>query len=92
MAERLLGRRVSFVGTASRVGRSRTELAFGLPVALPPAGSYGAFVRTPGGGVRSRYIEIINGRVELTPATPVRTGERLAVELVADRSPVNALV
>jgi riboflavin kinase / FMN adenylyltransferase len=81
-AERLLGRRVWLVGTAARVLRAETELGFELPVALPPPGSYEAFVQTSGGGVRSRNLELDDGRVALTPALPVRTGERLSIELV----------
>ena len=81
-AERLLGRRVSVVGAATRVARTGTDLAFGLPVALPPAGRYEAFVRTPGGGVRSRDVEIEDGLVAVVPAMQVRTGERLEIELV----------
>jgi len=81
-AERLLGRRVSVVGTAARALRAETELGFELPVALPPPGRYEAFVRTSGGAVRSRNLELDDGRVALTPAVPVRTGERLSIELV----------
>src|SRR6185503_17908513 len=39
-AERLLGRRVGVTGTVARALRAGTELGFGLPVALPPAGRY----------------------------------------------------
>ena len=81
-AERLLGRRVGVTGTVARALRAGTELGFGLPVALPPAGRYEAFVRTAGGGVRSRNLELDGGRVAINPALPVRTGERLEVELV----------
>jgi len=81
-AERLLGRRVSVVGTVGRALRDQTQLAFELPVALPPAGTYEAFVRTTGGGVRSRSLELEDGHVAITPALPVRTGSRLGVELV----------
>jgi len=85
-AERLLGRRVSLVGTAARVLRAETELGFALPVALPPPGRYEAFVQTSGGGVRSRNLELDDSRVALTPALPVRTGERLSIELVRGHS------
>jgi riboflavin kinase / FMN adenylyltransferase len=85
-AERLLGRRVSLVGTVARALRAETELGFGLPVALPPPGRYEAFVRTRGGGVRSRNLELQDGRVAITPALPARTGDRLTVELVRPRS------
>ena len=44
------------VGTAVRALRTETELDFELPVALPPPGRYEAFVRTSGGGVRSRNL------------------------------------
>ena len=81
-AERLLGRRVSLVGTAARPLRTETELAFALPVALPPPGSYEAFVQAVGGGGRSGILELEDGRVALTPALPVRTGDRLSIELV----------
>jgi riboflavin kinase / FMN adenylyltransferase len=85
-AERLLGRRVSVVGTAARALRAETELGFELPVALPPPGVYEAFVRTGGGGLRSRNLELVDGRAAITPALPVRTGERLSIELVAARA------
>jgi riboflavin kinase/FMN adenylyltransferase len=85
-AERLLGRRVGIVGTVARAQRAATELGFGLPVALPPAGRYEAFVSTRGGGVRSRDVDVNDGRVAIVPALPVRTGERLALELVRSRS------
>ena len=85
-AERLLGRRVSVVGSVARALRAETELGFELPVALPPPGRYEAFVRTPGGGIRSRDIELDDGRVAIVPALPVRTGARLGVELVRPRS------
>jgi len=81
-AERLLGRRVGVVGTVKRALRAETELGFALPVALPPPGRYEAFVKTAGGGVRSRHLELDAGRVAIDPAMPVRTGERLEVELV----------
>jgi riboflavin kinase/FMN adenylyltransferase len=83
-AERLLGRRVSVVGTVARALRTETELGFGLPVALPPEGRYEAFVRTPAGGVRSRELQVADGGVAIQPAVPVRTGERLAIELIRD--------
>ena len=89
-AEQLLGRRVSVVGTVGRAARHRTELAFGLPVALPPSGRYEAFVATPAGGVRSRHVEIEDGRVALIPAVPVRTRERLTIELVRIARPIAA--
>jgi riboflavin kinase/FMN adenylyltransferase len=85
-AERLLGRRVGVVGTVARALRARTELGFELPVALPPAGTYAAFVRTTGGALRSRTLELGEGTVAVTPAVPITTGARLAVELVASRA------
>jgi riboflavin kinase / FMN adenylyltransferase len=81
-AERLLGRRVSVVGTVARALRDRTELEFALPVAMPPAGDYDGFVRTPGGGVRSRTVDVDGPSLAITPPIPVRTNERLAVEFV----------
>jgi riboflavin kinase/FMN adenylyltransferase len=81
-AERLLGRRVSVVGTVARPRRDATEVAFGLPVAMPPAGAYDGFVRTAGGGVRSRTVAIDGASLAITPAIPVRASERLAVEFV----------
>jgi riboflavin kinase / FMN adenylyltransferase len=81
-AERLLGRRVGVVGTVARAMRDETRLGFGLPVALPPPGRYEAFVKTSAGGVRARNLELEAGRVAISPAIPVRTGERLGVELV----------
>jgi riboflavin kinase/FMN adenylyltransferase len=81
-AERLLGRRVGVVGTVSRALREQTELGFALPVAIPPPGRYEAFVRTPAGGLRARNLEIDGGHVAISPAMPVRRGERLGVELV----------
>jgi riboflavin kinase/FMN adenylyltransferase len=85
-AERLLGRRVAVVGTVARALRASTELGFELPVALPPPGRYEAFVRTAAGSLRSRELELEDGRVAVTPAVPIRTGARLAVELVRGAS------
>ena len=85
-AERLLGRRVGVVGTVARALREETRLDFDLPVALPPPGRYEAFVKREGGGVRSRDLELDDGRVAISPAMPVRAGERLAVEFVARRA------
>jgi hypothetical protein len=85
-ADRLLGRRVSVVGIAARTLRAETELGFDLPVALPPPGRYEAFVHTSGGRVRSRNLDVEAERVALTPALPVRTGERLSIELVRGAS------
>ncbi len=82
-AERLLGRRVSIVGTTARALRDRTVLDFGLPVSLPPPGRYDAFVRSAGGGVRSRNLDVGETAVSITPAVPTRAGDRLAVELVS---------
>ena len=81
-AERLLGRRVSLVGCVARALRAETEIAFDLPVALPPAGTYEAFVRTEGGSVRSRNLEVGGGHVSIAPAVPGTTGARLGIELV----------
>jgi riboflavin kinase / FMN adenylyltransferase len=81
-AERLLGRRVAVVGSASRAMREETVLGFELPVALPTSGRFEAFVRTRGGATRSRDLEIDDRRVAITPALPVRTGERLSIELI----------
>jgi riboflavin kinase/FMN adenylyltransferase len=89
-AARLLGRRISVVGTAARPARARIELAFELPVALPPAGRYEAFVRTPAGATRSRDVEIDDGRVAITLAMPVLSGERLSIELVGPARPHTA--
>ena len=85
-AEKLLGRRVSIVGTAARVLRAETQLAFELPVALPPPGRYEAFVRTAGGSIRARELTLADDRATLAPALPVRMGERLGIELVRGAS------
>ena len=82
-AERLLGRRVGVVGNVARALRDRTELDFELPVALPPPGRYSAFVRTTAGAVRSRNLDLAEGTVAVTPAVPITTGARLAVELIS---------
>jgi riboflavin kinase/FMN adenylyltransferase len=85
-AGRLLGRPVSVVGTTARTASDRTELAFALPVALPPSGRYEAVVRTPGGGLGSHDVEVGDGHVAVIPALPIRTGERLTIELVRSAS------
>jgi riboflavin kinase / FMN adenylyltransferase len=81
-AARLLGRRVSVVGTVDHSLRDTTPLSFELPVALPPQGRYEAMVRTPAGAVRHRMLNVDQREVRLAPAVPATTGERLSVELV----------
>jgi len=81
-ASHLLGRRVSVVGTVERALRSATALGFALPVALPPAGRYEAGIRTPGGSVRHRELEIDDQGVRIEPAVPAVTGARLIVDLI----------
>jgi riboflavin kinase / FMN adenylyltransferase len=81
-AARLLGRKVSIVGTVERPLREMTPLRFALPVALPPAGRYEAAVRTHGGGIRHRELAIDGDGVSIVPAIPVTTGARLAVDLL----------
>lgn len=81
-AARLLGRRVSVVGTVERALRSATALGFALPVALPPAGRYDTAVRTEGGSVRHRTLELDADGARLVPAVPAMTGARLFVELL----------
>jgi hypothetical protein len=73
---------VCAVGTVARAGRDATELAFEMPVALPPAGTYEAAVGTPGGSVRHRLLALDSDGARLTPAVPALTGSRLRVELV----------
>ena len=81
-ASRLLGRHVSVVGTVERALRSATALGFELPVALPPAGRYEAGIRTPGGSIRHRQLEIDDAGVRIEPAVPSTTGARLTVDLI----------
>ena len=81
-AARLLGRRVSVVGTAERARRTGTALGFALPVALPPAGRYEAGVRTPGGSIRHRHLAIDEAGVRIEPAIPSIAGARLTVDLI----------
>jgi riboflavin kinase/FMN adenylyltransferase len=85
-AARLLGRRVSVVGTVDRAPREATPLTFAMPVALPPDGRYEAFVRTEGGSVRHRDAVIGAAGVRLEPAVPAVKGARMAVELVKNRA------
>ena len=81
-ASRLLGRRVSIVGTVERPSREATPLAFPLPVALPPPGRYESEVRTKGGSVRYREVDVAADGVRLVPAVPAVAGARLTVELL----------
>jgi len=81
-ASRLLGRGVSVFGTVVGAMRSATALEFALPVALPPSGRYEAVVRTPGGALRQRSLEIDAGGVRIQPAVPSATGARLEVRLI----------
>jgi riboflavin kinase / FMN adenylyltransferase len=81
-AARLLGRKVTIVGTVERPGRDTTPLSFSLPVALPPAGRYQSAVRTAGGSVRHRDLEIVDAEARLVPAVPSLRGARLTVELL----------
>ena len=85
-AERLLGRRVSIVGTVRSTAGDVTELGFELPVALPPPGRYEALVRDAGGALRAHTLEVSDGRVAITPATPAGTGARVGIELVRGAS------
>jgi riboflavin kinase / FMN adenylyltransferase len=85
-AARLLGRPVSVIGTAATTSGDRTDLAFDLPVALPPSGRYEVLVRTAADGVRRGELEVTDERVALTPALAERTGERLTIELVRTAS------
>jgi riboflavin kinase/FMN adenylyltransferase len=85
-AARLLGRRVSVVGTVERTPREATPLSFAMPVALPPEGRYEAFVRTAAGSVRHREAVIDAEGVRLEPSVTATKGARLAVELVRNRA------
>jgi riboflavin kinase / FMN adenylyltransferase len=86
-AERLLGRRVSLVGTVEHARRETTELAFAMPLALPAAGRYEAAVRTPAGAVRHREVAVDESGVRLAPALPSLTGARIRVELLRPARP-----
>ena len=86
-AERLLGRRVSLVGTVERARRDATELGFSMPVVLPAPGRYEAAVRSPAGAVRHREVAIDESGVRLAPALPSVTGARLTVELLRPARP-----
>ncbi len=81
-ASRLLGRSISVVGTVERAPRDATQLAFPLPVALPPPGRYEAAVRTPGGAVRHLDVDIDGDGIRLVPAVPAVAGSRVTVELL----------
>jgi len=86
-AERLLGRRVSLVGTVERARREATELGFSMPVALPAPGRYEAAVRTPAGAVRHREVAVDESGVRLAPGVPSLTGARVVVELLRPARP-----
>lgn len=85
-AARLLGRRVSLVGTVARTSPDAIELAFGLPVALPPPGRYEALVQGAAGGILEGDLVIDGERAAVAPAYAARTGERLTIELVRTAS------
>ena len=86
-AERLLGRRVTLVGTVERARRDATELGFPVPVALPAAGRYEAAVRTAAGSVRHREVAVDEAGVRLAPALPLVTGARVTLELLRPARP-----
>jgi riboflavin kinase / FMN adenylyltransferase len=86
-AERLLGRRVSLVGTVERARREATEIGFEMPVALPATGRYEAAVRTPAGAVRHREVAVDEARVRVAPGLPFVTGARVTVELLRPARP-----
>jgi riboflavin kinase/FMN adenylyltransferase len=86
-AERLLGRRVSLVGTVEWARREATVLGFPLPVALPAPGRYDAAVRTPAGAVRHREVAVDASGVRLAPALPALAGARVTVELLRPARP-----
>jgi riboflavin kinase/FMN adenylyltransferase len=81
-AQRLLGRRVSLVGTVERARREVTELGFPMPVALPAEGRFEAAVRTQAGAVRHREVAVDGSSLRLAPALPALTGARVTVELL----------
>jgi riboflavin kinase/FMN adenylyltransferase len=85
-AQRLLGRRYSIGGTVTRALRDATELAWPMPVALPPPGRYEARVVTPGGAVRLRQTALDGTRALIDPAVPATTGQPLTLELVRPRA------
>jgi len=86
-AERLLGRRVSLVGTVERARREATELGFSMPVALPAPSSLLVTVRTPAGAVRHREVAVDESGVRLAPGVPSLTGARVVVELLRPARP-----
>ena len=81
-AERLLGRRISLVGTVARARREATEIAFELPVAMPATGRYEAAVRSGSGAVRHREVAVDEAGLRLAPGLPFVTGARVIVELL----------
>jgi len=85
-AQRLLGRRYAIGGTVTRARRDATELAWPMPVALPPAGRYEARVVTPGGAVRVRDASLDGSIAAIEPPVPAVVGQPLALELVRARA------
>jgi riboflavin kinase / FMN adenylyltransferase len=57
-ARRLLGRPVTVVGDAQPAGR-RARITFGLPVALPPLGTYPAMIHAAGRERRSMRADVM---------------------------------
>jgi riboflavin kinase/FMN adenylyltransferase len=86
-AERLLGRRVSLVGTVHRARREATVVGFDMPVALPATGRYEAAVVTPAGAVRHREIAVDESTLRVAPPLPSVTGARVRVELLRPARP-----
>lgn len=82
-AAALLGRDVALVGHAGQGSDERgTALAFDLPVALPPDGTYRVLVELPGEAWPLRRRLLVNARhLRLEPAVEAAPGVRVRVRL-----------
>ena len=69
-AERLLGRPYAVVGTLQAGAPGDQRIAFEMPVALPPDGSYGVDLASPGVETRPTSIQINGGTIRVERAGP----------------------
>ncbi len=88
-AAAMLGRDVAIVGRSGEAIHARTtNLAFELPVALPPDGAWRVLVELAGEAIPVRRRLLVDvPRVRLEPAVDVLPGSRLRVRLPSETSP-----
>jgi riboflavin kinase/FMN adenylyltransferase len=89
LAAAMLGREVAFVGRSGKGSDARgTNMAFDLPVALPPAGTWRVIVEVAGDPVPLRRRLLLDGQhARLEPAVQAAAGSRLRIRLPSEATP-----